>query len=175
MLRGITAHAAVALTALVGWIPPASAGAVRVGDPLPLLALPDLRGTPVPLTATRGRVVVVDFWASWCQACREALPALDAISRRHAAAGLTVIAINIDKTAAAGERFLQDHLPVPAMTMLHDPGGGTLARFGAPGMPSLYIADRNGVVRLVEAGYQPGALTTVEQRIVEMLSRGDNE
>jgi peroxiredoxin len=150
----------------------AHAGAVRVGDQLPAVTLSDWRGGTVDLAQQSRQVMIVDFWASWCQTCREALPRLDAITRRHAGKGLQVFAINVDKTTAKADEFLTAHLPTPAMTLLRDPDGTALARYGAAAMPALYVVDQNGVVRLLESGFTADGLRSVEQ-LIDALLRTD--
>jgi thiol-disulfide isomerase/thioredoxin len=117
----------------------------------------------------RRQLMIIDFWASWCQACREALPRLDAITRQHAGRGLQVFAINVDKTAAKADEFLAAHLPTPAMTLLRDPDGMALARYGAAAMPTLYVVDQNGVVRLLVSGFSADGSRSVEQLVDALL------
>ena len=152
----------------------ANAGAVRVGDKLPAATLTDWEGTAVQLVAPPAGVMVVDFWASWCEACRAALPELNAIGERYAANGLHVVAVNIDKAPAPADAFLRTYVSAPAMTLLRDPGGGILARYGASGMPALYVIDQAGVVRLVESGFTVEKLRAVEALVAKLLNRGDN-
>lgn len=145
------------------------AGQVGVGYRAPAFTLEDWEGHPVSLVSFRGKVVCVDFWASWCVACTQALPALDAIGRRHRSAGLEILAVNIDEDRAKADRFLAERLREPSLTPLRDPGGNLLARFGAKGMPALYLIDRDGVVRLVDSGYSPDQLDLVERKLAELL------
>jgi thiol-disulfide isomerase/thioredoxin len=152
----------------------AQAGAVAVGDPLPAVALSNWQGDPVRLVAPQAGVMVIDFWASWCQPCRAALPELNAIAQRYAADGLRVVAVNIDKTQEPADAFLQTYVPVPAMRLLRDPGGAALARFGAAGMPALYVVDEGAVVRLIESGFTAEKLRTVEAFVGKLLHPGDN-
>ncbi len=147
----------------------AHAAAVGVGDRVPEVSLPDWQGGTTSLAAHRGQVVLIDFWASWCATCRTALPGVDAIARRHPGKGLVVLGIDIDGDRAAAERFLAEHLPHPALTLLRDPDGAVLARFGAAGMPALYVVDRQGIVRLAEAGYAPERLAAIEQIVDTLL------
>lgn len=148
----------------------AAGAAVGVGDRPPNLRLSDARGRPVALADFAGKVVVIDLWASWCASCKTALPALDAIARRHAAAGLVVLAVTVDRERARADRFLAEHLPAPAVTVLYDPEGAALARLGAPGLPAFYLLDRTGVVRLVEGGYEAEKLRAVEAEIAALLA-----
>ncbi len=142
---------------------------VGVGDELPDLKLTSWDGQPVSLAGLRGKVVVIDFWASWCVACRDALPALDALSRRFASGSVVVVGINIDQTAAMADRFLHDHLPTPHLQLWRDPQADALARFGAAGMPALYVVDPHGVVRFVDSGYAPERLAAVEEIVARYL------
>jgi len=146
----------------------ARAGEVHVGDPLPAFTLPDAQGHPFSPGVLRGRVAVVDFWASWCEHCRTALPALEAMSKRHASDGLLVVAVGIDRDPAKADRFLAEYVPERTMTLLRDPAASLLARVGAQGMPALYVVDTTGIVRLVLSGYTADQLGDVE-RLVESL------
>lgn len=150
----------------------ASADVVRPGERAPGFALEDWAGKRVALADLAGQVVCIDFWATWCATCKEALPALDAMARRHRDAGVRFVAISLDRDRKQADRFLAERLPEPAMTMLHDPSGGVLARYGASGMPALYVIDRDGVVRHLEAGYAPAALARVEQKLDDLLKAG---
>lgn len=145
---------------------------VHVGDPAPEVAVTDWQGASHPLAEFRGSVVAVDFWATWCTVCRQALPALDALAKRRGPDGLRVLAVSIDADRAAADAFVATRLPDPSVTLLHDPGSALMSRFGAEGMPALYVIDRDGVVRLVEAGYAPDAVDRIEARIGEILGAG---
>jgi thiol-disulfide isomerase/thioredoxin len=145
------------------------AGRVRRGDRLPDLTLPDWRGGSFDVTSLRGKVVLVDFWASWCEPCRTALPALDAMARRHHDSGLIVVGIDIDGSRENANRFLAERLPQPSITLLYDRDGAMMGKLGASGMPALYLVDRAGVVRRVDAGYTPEHLQDVERSVVELL------
>jgi hypothetical protein len=89
---------------------------------------------------------------------------------RAARERVRVVAIGIDKDTEKADRFLAERVPHPAMTMVRDPDGALLARFGASGMPALYLLDRQGVVRLIEGGYDPDRLEHVEEEIEKLLA-----
>lgn len=147
---------------------PARADSVRIGDPAPAFSLPSWKGAPVALSDLRGSVVCLDFWATWCATCKAALPALDALARRAGFEDVRFIAVNIDGDREAADRYVTGRLAETRLTLLRD-GGGTLSRYGADGMPALYLIDRDGVVRHVESGYETAALVKVERALEDLV------
>jgi peroxiredoxin len=143
---------------------------VGEGDTAPAFTLADAGGRPVSLRDFRGRVVVLDFTASWCTACRTALPALAALGTRYADRGVTILTVSIDAAKADGERFLAEVVPEHRMTVLYDPTASVLARFGAEGMPALYVIDRAGIVRLRATGNASGREAAVGAVLDRLLS-----
>lgn len=129
---------AVAGLLLGGWLrpqaplPPArsDAPALAIGAPRPETRLPDLDGRTQSLSNWNGKLVLLNFWASWCAPCREEMPLLDRTQQRLAANGLQVIGIAVD-SAAATRAFLAD-FPVGYPILVDDPdsGGDVSSRFG---------------------------------------------
>jgi thiol-disulfide isomerase/thioredoxin len=155
--------AAIALTAV-----PRDANAATVGDPAPALALPDARDVPVKLADLRGKVVYVDFWASWCGPCKRSFPWMNELAKRYGGDGFTVLAVNVDKKRGDAQRFLAQ---VPAsVTVVYDPAGTTPAAWEVKGMPSSFIVDRAGKVALAMQGFHDDEKGAVEQRIRELLA-----
>jgi thiol-disulfide isomerase/thioredoxin len=152
---------AVALSLLTARL--AGAGGITVGDRLPAFTVTAWDGTRLESTTLAGKPVVVDFWASWCAPCRAALPALDQMARRLRARGVIVLAVNIDRDRAAADAWLAERLPDHAVTLAQDPEGVFLARCGASGMPTVYVVDRDGVVRFAASGYAPERVADVER------------
>jgi thiol-disulfide isomerase/thioredoxin len=151
---------------LFAWLP---AHAVGVGAAAPPFALPGPDGSVIALAQLRGRVVYVDFWASWCTPCRQSFPWMNALYQRYRGDGLTVVAINVDKRRADADRFLHE---VPAMfPIVFDAQGVTPAAFDVKGMPSAYLIDRDGVVVAVDEGFNSDRKAAVEQRIRALVGR----
>ena len=118
-----------------------------LGQPAPPLVVPELGGGTFDLASLRGRVVVLDFWATWCPPCREEMPALDTLYQRYHPRGLELIAVSVNRLRDRGEvekaaRGL--HYPVALL------GEAVKDGFGKPGeLPVTYVIDRSGVIRSV--------------------------
>ena len=146
-----------------------SAHALAPGDPAPAFTLADGTGKTVSLASLRGRVVYVDFWASWCTPCRRSFPWMNAMQARHGGEGLTVVGVNVDKRPADAARFLGD---VPAtFTVVYDPGGATPSAYGVKGMPSSFLVDRHGIVAWIEEGFRDERRDDLEARIRALLAQ----
>lgn len=144
-----------------------SALALQVGDTVPAFAQPGLgHGKMLNSEYFRGKVLYLDFWASWCGPCRVSLPAMDELYREFKAAGFEVVAVNVDKRAADASRFLKQH-PVSYYVVTDD---GSLPRsFGVKGMPTAYLIDRKGRVRRVHEGFRPGDEQRLRKQIQQLL------
>lgn len=143
--------------------PPARAGEA------PAFALPDAQGAPVTSDGLRGKVLLVDFWASWCVPCLKSFPWLDEMQAKHGAKGLQVIGINLDKTANDAERFLRR---VPhGFTILYDSAGDTAKAYGVRAMPSSYLIDRSGALTLDHGGFRDTDKEALEAAILAALER----
>lgn len=118
--------------------------ALLVGDRAPDFALPGLDRNTVSLANYRGQVVVLNFWATWCQPCVEEAPSLEKFSAEMQPLGVTVIGVSVDEDVAALQKFVADYrLSFP---IARDPGGSLAAHFGTFKFPETYIIDRNGRV-----------------------------
>ena len=159
-------RAVVALVALFACFP---AVAVERGAAAPTVALPRLGSTSPPPTiaSLKGRVVYVDFWASWCVPCRLSMPALDSLYRKHSAAGLTVIGVNKDTSTEEAQKFLK-RVPV-GFPLARDEQDAVAKAFDVKAMPSGYLIDRKGVVRKVHRGFTVETADVLEREIAELL------
>lgn len=159
-------RAALAFAALLACVP---AIAVETGGAAPTVSLPRLGSVDPPpaLASLRGRVVYVDFWASWCVPCRLSMPALDSLYRKHSAAGLTVIGVNKDTSADDAQRFLK-RVPV-AFPLARDEQDAVAKAFDVKAMPSGYLIDRRGVVRKVHRGFTVDTASVLAREIEDLL------
>jgi cytochrome c biogenesis protein CcmG/thiol:disulfide interchange protein DsbE len=133
---------------------------------VPAFSLPERHGT-VSSAALAGKVVYVDFWASWCGPCRMSFPWLKTLHERYAPKGLVVVAINLDKSRDAAEEFLGDY-PAPFLVAF-DPAGTTADAFNVGTMPSSYLIGPDGAVLYSQAGFDPKETGKVEHLIQEAL------
>ncbi len=140
----------------------AQVGATEVGQMAPEFDVPGAAG-PVKLSALRGKVVYVDFWASWCGPCKQSFPWMNAMQTKYGAQGLTVVGINVDKKRADAETFLKS---TPAQfTVAFDEKGGTPTAYQVKGMPSSYLIDRDGKVIATHTGFRPDESAALEAKL----------
>lgn len=149
------------LMLLVSW-------STQAGEAAPAFTLPALDGKgQVSLQQYRGKVVYVDFWASWCGPCRKSLPLLNELRNELHGQGFEVLAINLDDQAADGLRFLE-RFPVDYPT-LHDESGDTPQRYGLRGMPTSYLINQQGELVAVHEGFKPSDMKKIRQQVTELL------
>jgi peroxiredoxin len=157
-----------ALVAAAALAVPQVGAAVEAGQPAPQFAMASLSGDgKISLNAHRGKVVYVDFWASWCAPCLKAVPALEKLRAEFPASDFQVIAVNLDRDLERARKFLADH-PV-GYPSASDPDGRLPEMFGLETMPTSYLIDRQGVVRYVHRGYRAGDEVQIRKRIQELL------
>jgi thiol-disulfide isomerase/thioredoxin len=119
---------------------------------------------------TRGKVLLVDFWASWCSPCKKSFPALESLHQRYKAQGLVVIGVSVDEDAAAMARFLaQRQVSFPAV---RDQGQKFVKAVGISAMPTSLIVDRSGTIRYINAGFNGSASETAIRQQIEQLLKG---
>ena len=145
------------------WVLPLPSAAATPGAPAPALSLPDAAGRTVALDALRGKVVYVDFWASWCGPCKRSFPWMNEMAQKYGAKGVEIVAVNLDRKREDADRFLKS--TSAAFTVVYDPAGTTPAAWQVKGMPSSYLVDATGKVVMVESGFRDEHKAEVEERI----------
>jgi thiol-disulfide isomerase/thioredoxin len=154
--------------ALALFCAPAVEAAGRVGDAAPGCALQLGGARAADLRQYRGKVVYVDFWASWCASCLLSFPFLSGLDSTYAARGLQVVAINMDQKPADASRFLARH-PTRFAVALGDNQKCARA-FGVEAMPSSFVIDRRGVIRVLNQGFRPGEGKPLSTSVERLLS-----
>jgi cytochrome c biogenesis protein CcmG/thiol:disulfide interchange protein DsbE len=132
-----------------------------------LVLLAPTRAAPVNLEQLRGRVVYLDFWASWCGPCRQSFPWMQTLKNQYEAQGLTVIAVNLDTDRADAERFLQQFKPT--FDVRFDPKGELAEGYRIKGMPASVLIDRHGVMRFTHVGFRSIDESAYEAQIHALL------
>ena len=162
--RRFTALAAIAFVVAASvWL-----AAAAPTQSLPRVALQTADGTTVQLASYQGKVLLVDFWASWCAPCKVSFPALDALFREYAPRGLAVVAVNLDERRRDADAFLGDH--PHQLTVLFDPKGASPAAFGVKGMPSSFLIDKAGNIRFTHMGYSGNVDESYRREIAQLLA-----
>ncbi|HKP94481.1 MAG TPA: TlpA disulfide reductase family protein [Fibrobacteria bacterium] len=146
----------------------AGAAAPKPGSRAPAFNLPDLirGGNAVSLRSLEGKVVMVDFWASWCPPCRKTLPLLGRMRLRHPS--LVVLAVSVDEDRSKALDFLASRRDT-SLVYLHDPGKSAAADYDLGGMPSLYLIDKKGVLRCRFDGYSESDMKQMEEETRKLL------
>lgn len=154
----------LALTASLaaGLLPVQPALALEKGSPAPAFELPAGEGV-VKLADYRGKVVYLDFWASWCGPCRESFPWMNAMQSKFGAQGLQIIGVNLDAKIDDGQRFLAK-LPA-SFVVPFDPGGTIPRLYGVKGMPTSVVIGRDGTVVYRHTGFKKADQGELESAI----------
>ena len=163
--RAIVAALALAFTL-------ASAGCKKqvgpqVGETAPNFTLPDLEGQPRSLEDYRGRVVILNYWATWCPPCVDEMPSLEKLHRALSEKGLTVLAVSVDERFEDIEGFVDDF--GLTFTILHDEGMKTSRSYQTFKYPETYIIDRDGRLKSKVVGERDWVAPSVIRDLVALL------
>jgi peroxiredoxin len=124
-------------------------------------------GAPKSLVDLRGRVVVLDFWATWCGACRLIAPRLSALQARFGAQGLSVVGITTDEPEVAANFARATDMKYSVVV---DGEGETSRAYGIGSLPTLFVIDKRGVVREVGVGFDPSMEGALERLVKTLLA-----
>jgi cytochrome c biogenesis protein CcmG/thiol:disulfide interchange protein DsbE len=142
---------------------------IKVGDTLPELSTFGLEGKlPGDL---KGKVVLLDFWASWCGPCKESFPVMDELQQKYGAKGLVILAVNVDENAAAMKDFLKDH-PVQ-FNILHDATKKLVGTANIASMPTSFLIGKDGKVVAIHKGFHGKETAKEYAAEVEKLLAGN--
>lgn len=143
----------------------ALAGGVKTGDVFPDLAGFNLEGK-IP-DALKGKVVLVDFWASWCEPCKQSFPVMEELHKRYAERGLLIVAVNVDENRPDMEAFLKKN--AATFVVLRDPHQKLVEKTGIATMPSSFLIDREGKVRFTHTGFRGAETKKKYEEEIESL------
>lgn len=144
-----------------------TAFAVKANQKAPEISLPGLDAKTVKLSGLKGQVVMVNFWASWCQPCRTEMPLIEELYNKYKKIGFTVLAVNVDEDPANARAMLKE-VPVSFPVVL-DTKNTSIQEYQVQAMPSTYMVDRKGMIRDVHRGYKAGDEAEYENYIRKLL------
>jgi thiol-disulfide isomerase/thioredoxin len=145
---------------------PASDGPAEVGRTAPNFTVPDLSGRKVSLDQYRGRVVILDFWATWCGPCRMSMPVLEQLQQQYSK-NLALLAINIEEPPELVKNYVQRQKI--SSTVLLDQDGKIGRTYHSDSIPMQVLIDKDGVIRHIQVGYSPGMATQLRDEINKLL------
>lgn len=145
----------------------------QAGDPAPGFSLPDLEGDMVSLSDLKGRVVVLNYWATWCPPCVNEMPSLQRLHDALEEKGLSVVAISVDERFEDIERFVENF--GLSFTILHDEGAKVSRAYQTFKYPETYIIGRDGLVKSKVVGDRDWVAPSVIRDLVALLGERSGE
>jgi len=145
-----------------------TAFAIEPGEKAPDFKAAKLEGSgSLGLSDYRGKVVYLDFWASWCAPCLKAVPALETLREEFPASKFQIHAVNVDKKKKKALKFLaKQSIGYPSVS---NPRGDIPGKFDLETMPSSYLIDQKGVVRYVHKGFRDGDLDVIRKEVARII------
>lgn len=143
--------------------------ALQTGIPAPACIMKTFNeGKPLDIEAYRGRVVYLDFWASWCGPCLQSMPFMDDMQKRLGNRGLSVLALNLDDDVNDAKTFLDQHPNTLQIARTED--GSCPEHYEIQAMPSSFLIDRKGIIRHIEFGFKKGGSAELLKRVESVLA-----
>jgi thiol-disulfide isomerase/thioredoxin len=144
---------------------------LKKGDQFPTPVLPALNGKgSIDLAKYKGKVVIVDFWASWCEPCKIELPYLNGLNKKYKGKNVVIIGVNLDEKQGDAVAFLKDH-PVQ-LPLAYDGAKKVLAeKAEIEVMPTSFIIDKNGVIAERHQAFREGDGAKIEQEVAALLKK----
>lgn len=146
---------------------PAAAKGQLVGSPAPEFELPKVGGGKVKLADLKGKVVIVDFWGTWCEPCKKSFPKYQELYVKYKDK-LEIVALAEEDANEGLDAFGKSHGNV-AFPLLWDEGKAVAGKYGVKTMPTAYLVDRQGVVRFVHEAFQDGDEAQIERELKELF------
>jgi thiol-disulfide isomerase/thioredoxin len=145
-----------------------TAHAAAVGEQSPDCVLTTLNKTPAHFHEYEGKVLYVDFWASWCGSCMQSFPFLNQLAHEFGDQGLHIVGVNLDEKVDDALAFLAHH---PSKFTIANHGGEQCAKsFDVQAMPTSYLIDKHGVIRHIHQGFREGEMEELKVQIAQLLA-----
>ena len=120
------------------------------------------------ISDNQGKVIYIDFWASWCKPCRKSFPWMNEMKAKYEAQGFVILSVNLDAERKFASEFLAE---IPAdFTVIYDPKGTTARKLKVKGMPSSYMVNKEGNIVSTHRGFNNDKKISFEKEIIELLS-----
>lgn len=153
----------------LSWLTPAWAGEPQVGDLAPTQLGEGRDGKSVDLSAYRGKVVIVTFWASWCGPCRRELPVLDSLQKQVGDQWLRIIAVNV-QDPPDDYRAMMRQMRDFSLVQARDRDGKFAEQYDVKAYPNLWMIDMQGKVASHHVGYGDGSFQAITEEIKQLLT-----
>jgi len=158
---------------LLSNLPTAANAANEASRPAPSCALNSIdKSQAINLEQFKGKVVYVDFWASWCGPCVQSFPYMNRLDRDFKDSGLQIVAVNLDENPEEAQTFL--HNSNPQFLVVTDSNGHCAKEFEVQTMPTTYLVDRQGMVRKVHHGFRQGEAKEFQSELELLLKEQIN-
>jgi thiol-disulfide isomerase/thioredoxin len=166
LASGILILSVMMISGCSHFLPSGSESGVQVGQPAPNFKIPDLYGHEISLDQYKGKVVLLDFWATWCGPCRMALPVIERLQKEFPST-LVLLAINLQDRKEEVTDFIYK-LGLTSQVLL-DENGSVGQTYGAVSIPMEVLIDKQGVVRFVQMGFDPRTTISRLRAEIEQL------
>jgi thiol-disulfide isomerase/thioredoxin len=143
--------------------------AVDIGQTAPSFKLPDLDGREISLEEFKGKIILLDFWATWCSPCRMTMPVIENLSKEYPD-DMVILAVNMQEKKETIEKYAFEQ--AIKSRILLDKEGTVSATYGAYAIPMQFLIDRSGIVRHIQTGYGPNMASQMRAQI-EPLRQGN--
>ena len=161
MLRAFSVLALTTLVASLAW-------AAALSGPAPGFSLQSNGGEQISLASLKGKVVMVNFWATWCVPCRQEMPHLQALYERYNSLGFELLAVNVEKNKEEEVRRWLAETPV-TFPVLFDPANEVTKLYKVQTMPSTVLVARDGTMRFIHHGYKAGYENEYQTQVRALL------
>jgi thiol-disulfide isomerase/thioredoxin len=157
------------------WLAPAQATqwlpmtTPAVNQQAPVIRGKLMSGAEFDLAQKRGEVVLVDFWATWCEPCKLSLPRYAQLEKKLAGKGFSILTVSVDEDADVLKRFIAT--VKLGLQVLHDADSKVVERYAPPKMPTAFLVGRDGKIAWVHESFVPGDEAKVEAAVLQALAK----